>query len=71
VARSIHVTGHSLGGALASLCSYDLSTTVAEALAAKEDPLNSEDYTKLQVNNSIMGSTTSHTVARTADNASC
>jgi hypothetical protein len=34
---------------------------VAEALAAKEDPLNSEDYTKLQVNNSIMGSITSHT----------
>lgn len=29
--KSITVTGHSLGGALASLCGYDLSTAVSEA----------------------------------------
>jgi putative lipase involved disintegration of autophagic bodies len=49
------VTGHSLGGALASLCSYDLSTTVAEALAATEDPQNSKEYKALKVKDSLVG----------------
>jgi hypothetical protein len=47
--RSITVTGHSLGGALASLCSYDLSTTVGEALAAEEDPIKSKEYAAIKV----------------------
>lgn len=34
--RSIHVTGHSLGGALASLCGYDLGQTIAEAVASED-----------------------------------
>ncbi|KAF6265180.1 hypothetical protein COO60DRAFT_1119417 [Scenedesmus sp. NREL 46B-D3] len=42
--RSIHVTGHSLGGALASLCAYDLSTAGAEAVAAEQDPLASDEF---------------------------
>jgi putative lipase involved disintegration of autophagic bodies len=48
VVRSIHVTGHSLGGALASLCAYDLSTTVAAALQAADDPLTSNKCTQLK-----------------------
>jgi putative lipase involved disintegration of autophagic bodies len=48
VVRSIHVTGHSLGGALASLCAFDLSTTVAAAKDAKDDPLTSKKCTQLK-----------------------
>jgi hypothetical protein len=45
------VTGHSLGGALASLCAYDLSTTVAEAQRwpATKDPVDTDEYRALQV----------------------
>jgi hypothetical protein len=38
--RSITVTGHSLGGALASLCGFDLATAVAEAVKADGKPLD-------------------------------
>lgn len=49
VVRSIHVTGHSLGGALASLCAYDLSTAVAEAVAAEQDPIASDEFKAVEV----------------------
>jgi hypothetical protein len=48
VVRSIHVTGHSLGGALASLSAFDLSTTVAAAKDAKDDPLTSKKCKQLK-----------------------
>ena len=35
--KSITVTGHSLGGALASLCGFDLSLALAEAAPGGED----------------------------------
>lgn len=41
--KSITVTGHSLGGALAGVCGYDLSTTIKQALTT---PATREAFSK-------------------------
>jgi len=44
--RSITITGHSLGGALASLCGFDLATAVADAVKAGDKRLDTSGGVK-------------------------
>jgi hypothetical protein len=41
--HSITITGHSLGGALASICGFDLATKIAEATGAREEDDSKND----------------------------